>query len=141
MMIDFFTNGDSAQTTNLPIEYHSVCPLVRIGTTTFPLPQASVYPPQPKGRGHTRLRVRGGGSNSDDWRKSLALCLLCGIPYSSPEFLHILWKMFSRNVQNKNVFTVFRNHAVKISISYLSYLRGAFVPAEPSLKLSSLPHL
>jgi hypothetical protein len=31
------------------------------------------------GGGHTRLRVRGWGSpNADDWRKSLALCLLCG---------------------------------------------------------------
>ncbi len=29
---------------------------------------------------HTRLRMRGWGSpNSDDWRKSLALCLLCGV--------------------------------------------------------------
>jgi hypothetical protein len=28
--------------------------------------------------GHTRLQVRGWGSpNSDDWRKSLTLCLLC----------------------------------------------------------------
>ncbi len=36
-------------------------------------------PPEPKGGGHTRLRVRGWGSpNSDDWRKSLALC---GIKY------------------------------------------------------------
>ncbi len=26
--------------------------------------------------GHTRLWVRGGGPNSDDWRASLALCLL-----------------------------------------------------------------
>ncbi len=35
-------------------------------------------PPEPKGRGHTRLRLRGWGSpNSDDWRKSLAVCLLC----------------------------------------------------------------
>jgi hypothetical protein len=34
-------------------------------------------PPSRTGRGHTRLRVRGWGSpNSDDWRKSLALCLL-----------------------------------------------------------------
>ncbi len=31
------------------------------------------------GGGHTRLRVRGWASpNSDDWRQSLALCLLCG---------------------------------------------------------------
>ncbi len=29
--------------------------------------------------GHTRLRLRGWGiPNSDDWRKTLALCLLCG---------------------------------------------------------------
>ncbi len=37
-------------------------------------------PPGPKGGGgHTRLRAMGWGSpNSDDWRKSLALCLLCG---------------------------------------------------------------
>jgi hypothetical protein len=45
-----------------------------------PYPQASVPlpPPEPKGGEHTRLPVRGRGSpNSDDWRKSLALCLLC----------------------------------------------------------------
>jgi hypothetical protein len=40
-------------------EYHSVCPLVG---------------------GHTGLRVRGWGSpDSDDWRNSLALCLLCDL--------------------------------------------------------------
>jgi hypothetical protein len=33
--------------------------------------------PQNRGGGHTRLRARGWGSpNSDDWRTSLALCLL-----------------------------------------------------------------
>jgi len=31
------------------------------------------------GGGHTRLRVRGWWSpNSDDWKKGLSLCLLCG---------------------------------------------------------------
>ncbi len=36
--------------------------------------------PRTKGRGHTRLRAMGWGSpNSDDWRKSLALCLLCAV--------------------------------------------------------------
>ncbi len=35
-----------------------------------------------EGGGHTRLRVRGWGSpNSDDWRKSLELCLLCVVLY------------------------------------------------------------
>jgi hypothetical protein len=39
---------------------------------------ASVPLPLEMGGGHTRLRVRAWGSpNSDDWRQSLALCLLC----------------------------------------------------------------
>jgi hypothetical protein len=37
---------------------------------------------QSGGREHTRLRVKGWGStNSDDWRKSLILCLLCDKEY------------------------------------------------------------
>ncbi len=57
---------------------------VVIGTPPAPLPQASVRspPPGPKGGGGGPLpavRLRGWGSpNSDAWRKSLALCLLCG---------------------------------------------------------------
>ncbi len=41
-----------------------------------------VPPPQPKGVvGQHSLAGEGpGGTNSDDWRKSLALCLLCGVP-------------------------------------------------------------
>ncbi len=48
-------------------------------------PQRVCHPPfpnpEPGGGGeHTRRRVRGWGSpNSDDWKKSLALCLLCEI--------------------------------------------------------------
>jgi hypothetical protein len=46
-------------------EYHSVCPLVGIGTPLPPLSPASVpLPPKPKGGGggHTRALVRGWGS-------------------------------------------------------------------------------
>jgi hypothetical protein len=49
---------------------------------------------------HTRLRVKGWGSpNADDWRKSLALCLLCGatIPTTPP--------FFSRRVVKQLVMT------------------------------------
>jgi hypothetical protein len=62
-------------------KYHSVCPLVVIGTLPPPLSPASVpLPPEPGGGGHTGLRARGWGNpNSHDWRKSLALCLLCGL--------------------------------------------------------------
>jgi hypothetical protein len=46
-------------------EYHSVCPLAGIGTRPTPFPQASVPPtPEPKGGGHTRLRVRGAWGES-----------------------------------------------------------------------------
>ncbi len=43
------------------------------------LSPASECAPPPEPTQHTRLRVR--SSNSDDWRKSLALCLLCGPQY------------------------------------------------------------
>ncbi len=60
--------------------------LVGIGTPPTPLPQASVPSPPPD------QRVGGGGANSpaargwrspnsDDWRKSLALCLLCDLKH------------------------------------------------------------
>ncbi len=67
-------------------EYHSVCPLVGIGTLPTHLSPASVpLPPEPGGGGHNRLRARGWGRpNSDDLRKSLALCLLCGGGAHSP---------------------------------------------------------
>jgi hypothetical protein len=59
-------------------EYHSVCPLVGIGTLPTPLSPASVPLPQEQG---------GGSPKSDDLRKSLALCLLCGsiVFRSAPE--------------------------------------------------------
>ncbi len=42
-----------------------------------PLPQASVSPPEPKRCTHSPAVVEVVGSNSDEWRKSLALRLLC----------------------------------------------------------------
>jgi hypothetical protein len=70
---------------HLYLEYHSVCPLVGIG---IPSPASEfALSPEPGGGGgvHTRLRVRVWGSpNSDDWRESLALCLLCGGLYCFP---------------------------------------------------------
>jgi hypothetical protein len=70
------------------LEYHSVCPLVRIGTPPPPLSIKRGHPPPPiprlnrswPPRVHTRLLKRGWESrNSDDWRKSLALCILCAV--------------------------------------------------------------
>jgi hypothetical protein len=68
-----------------------------------PLSPTSVpLPPEPKGGGgHTRLRVRGWGSpNSDDGRKSLALCLLCAqdICHSFPFLWHFHHKLSLRSI-------------------------------------------
>ncbi len=61
-------------------EYHSVSlPLLELGLS-HSLSRQRVCPSHRNHRvaGHTRVRVRGWGSpNSNDWRKSLALCLLC----------------------------------------------------------------
>ncbi len=63
------------------LEYNSVCPLVGIGNPPSPLPGT-------KEGVHIRLRVRGWGSpNLDDWRESLALCLL----YIA--FVPVLWAL------------------------------------------------
>ncbi len=43
-----------------------------------PASECALPPPDQRVGGHTRLRLKGWRShNSDDWRKSLALCLLC----------------------------------------------------------------
>ncbi len=69
-------------------EYHSECMSPRRNWDSPNPSLASECAPPPQNRGwggHTHsLRVRGWGShNSDDWRKSLALCLLCGYDLAS----------------------------------------------------------
>ncbi len=64
-----------------------------------PLPLASVSSPEPKGE-HTRLRVGRWGPISDDWRKSLELCIFCApartflfpLP-TSADFGNFLWPL------------------------------------------------
>jgi hypothetical protein len=60
------------------LEYHSVCSLVGIGIPPPTLPQAIVSSPLNQ-KGETDSPCRGmmewGSPKSDDWRKSLALCL------------------------------------------------------------------
>jgi hypothetical protein len=64
----------------LYLEYQSVCPFVRIGPPS-PSPESECVlpPPKPKGGGG-RHSLGGEGenvANSDDWRESLVLCILC----------------------------------------------------------------
>ncbi len=72
---------------------------IYIKSTTVYVPSSELGPPRPLspcecvppprikgGGGHTSLRGEGWGSpNSDDWRKSLALCLTC----DSPSRIHV----------------------------------------------------
>jgi hypothetical protein len=61
---------------------YSVCmsPRQNLDSPTPSLVSECAPPPGTKGGGQTRLRVRGWGSpNSDDRRKSLALCQLCDL--------------------------------------------------------------
>jgi hypothetical protein len=59
------------------LEYHSVCPLVGIGTPPAHNPAASELLPGTKGGGDSPAGE--GGPNHNDRRKSLALCLLCWV--------------------------------------------------------------
>jgi hypothetical protein len=66
----------------LYLEYLNVCPFVRIGSPASS-PTSECAPPRNQKRGNTGLAGEGsGGASSDDWRGSLALCLLCGSPPS-----------------------------------------------------------
>ncbi len=57
-------------------EYHSVCTLSELGLSQ-PLSRQQVCP-SPQNRGGGGWEAHSPWSpNSDDWRKSLALCLLC----------------------------------------------------------------
>jgi hypothetical protein len=60
------------------IEYHSVCPLVGIGTLPPPLSPASVpLPPKQGGGAHSPAGEGVGESKFRRLEKTLALCLLC----------------------------------------------------------------
>ncbi len=82
--------GQAQSTYTVYKEYHSVCPLVGIGTLAPPLAPASVLlSPEPEGGGHTRLRVRGWGSpNFDDLRKAYhsAFSVGSGLTLSAGEY-------------------------------------------------------
>jgi hypothetical protein len=62
--------------THIYLEYHSICPLVEI---VPPSPASECAPPtESKGGDTLACGERGAGSpNSDDWRESLVICLLC----------------------------------------------------------------
>jgi hypothetical protein len=55
-------------------------PSSELGPTLLPLKRVCLPPLDPKGgRSNTPLRARGVGEpNSDDWKESLTLCILCG---------------------------------------------------------------
>ncbi len=83
-----------------------------------PLPQESEYPlylpPPPltkRGEGQHSLAGEGaGGANSDDWRESLALCILCVLTAQGktmvkilPTLKHTVKKLFDIPVPSRDV--------------------------------------
>jgi hypothetical protein len=64
------------------LEFHSVCPLVRIGTPPTPSPPSKCVPPKPKG-GTDSPAGEGWGGSQFGRLESLALCLLCVTEQSS----------------------------------------------------------
>jgi len=108
-------------------EYHSVCPLVGIGT--LPPPLSSLGTKGWGGGGHTRLRVRGWGSpNSDDWRKSLALCLLCARE-SLKQPLIYLGVFLRLCIWNIKIWF----ERCRYSVPFEKYLQSDCLPLYPSL--------
>jgi hypothetical protein len=59
------------------LEYKSVCPFVQIGSPS-PLSRKRLWNLK-GGRQHSLAGEGSRGANSDDWRDSLALCVLCGL--------------------------------------------------------------
>jgi hypothetical protein len=59
------------------IDYQSVCPFVGTGSPS-PSPRKGVWT-QREGSTLAYGLGSGGGANSDDWKKSLALCILYGL--------------------------------------------------------------
>ncbi len=65
---------------------------MQCGTPPPPLPQAILLPPPPNqrlGGAHSPAGGGWGSSNSDDWRKNLALCPLC-----ARKSLYMMWTLF-----------------------------------------------
>ncbi len=88
LIVVYFDMDSYHQKVHKYLEYHSVCPLVGIGPP---------HPLSPKTRGggySTRSPACEGvrRPNSDDWRDSLVLCLLCGFHQTLP------WLAKSRGV-------------------------------------------
>ncbi len=112
-------------------------PSSELGSPNPSLAMQRVCPsPQNRGVGHTRLRARGWGSPySDDWRKSLALCLLCdwqawstlSMSCLETTWLSSLWPVarwtFSvKNLQKKFSEALIGSHRLKINYKKTRFL-------------------
>jgi hypothetical protein len=74
--------------------------------TPHPLSRKRVCPPGTKGGGTDSAAGGGGGPNSDNWRKSIGLCLLCG-PHAvnevelAPSNYSVIISKSARNINKK----------------------------------------
>jgi hypothetical protein len=75
------------------LKYHSVCPLVRIGTP--PSVASEFVPPEPKGGTHSPADEGVVGSQFGRLEKSLALCLLCGMQHCRSNYSAVITVLFA----------------------------------------------
>ncbi len=84
-----------------------------------PLPQASL-PPGTKGGDTLTSRSGGGGPDSDDWRKSLAQCLLCCFDIQASGSVTDVWKVYFLYIFFLHTSTLFQlAFTVTICIQFL----------------------
>jgi hypothetical protein len=81
-MIQIISSQGSHHKVHINLEYHSVWPLVRSGTSPTPSPHARKSPPPPriKGGGHNRLQVTGWGIpiRTTGGKAKHSVYILCG---------------------------------------------------------------
>jgi hypothetical protein len=99
---------------HIHLEYHSVCPLVGIGTPSTPSPTASVYPPPLNQRRGTHSPVGEGVGQSQFGRleKSLTLCLLCGLHTNRVLPSFPFFKIIGLRLKTQTVATAVKCHQI-----------------------------
>jgi hypothetical protein len=105
----------------LYLEYQSVCPPVRIGSANPRFRKLVCLPRNGGGGQHSPAGEGMGGHNSDDWRESLALCLLWDDCY-----FMVLVRCIEKNALCRNKSAIFQKcfcYSIKISFIFLFSFR------------------
>ncbi len=112
----------------------------RTNWDTPPLQSKRAPPPELKGwETHSPAGEEVGGPNSDDQRKNLALCLLCGIEYFQIQVFHKPYRYVPQYILQTIHTTLlsFKKQNVKINLKRLMDLEDFICPSSPSPSVAS----